>query len=125
MQETMRREQGLKAWWQFRKERKRLNSVLKRVKKLLQEKKLLNQLSASHYTRKIWTRILAQCIEPITLCRYLGGEISFKEMLKRLQRGHEFSPSEVKELNNTARMVQDEIKDNDNTEFVRFLSVLA
>jgi len=30
------------------------------VKKLLQEKKLLNQLSASHYTRKIWTRTLAQ-----------------------------------------------------------------
>ncbi len=125
MQETVRREQGLKAWWQFKKERKRLNGVLKRVKKLLQEKKLLNQLSASHYTRKIWTRTLAQYMEPITLCRYLGGEINFKEMLKRLSRGHEFSPAEVKDLNNTARMVQDEIKDKDDTEFVRFLSVLA
>ena len=123
--QQIRKVSGIKAGWQFKKEQKRVLSILKRVKKMLDERKLLQQLSASHHTRKIWTRHLAEYMEAVSLCRFLGSEINFKEFQKRLQRGYEFTPAEIKDLNNTAKLVQAEINDNDDEEYVRLLSVLA
>jgi len=123
--QAVRKESGISAGWQFKKQYKHLMSILKRIKKMLEEKKLLQQLSASYYTRKKWTRHLAEYMEAVSLCRFLGGEIKFNEFQKRLHRGYQFTPAEVKDLNNTAKLVQSEINDNDDEEFVRFLSVLS
>lgn len=122
---TTKKEKGLKAWWQTRGDVKRLKKILKSIKKMLESKKLVHQLSASFHTRKIWTRQLAQYMEPLSLCRYLGGEIKFKDFQKHLYRGYKFTQTEIKDMEHTAKKVQEEINDNDDEEFVRFLSVLA
>jgi len=91
--QQIRKVSGIKAGWQFKKEQKGVLSILKRVKKMLDERKLLQQLSASHHTRKIWTRHLAEYMEAVSLCQLLVGEISFKKFQKRRQRGYEFTPA--------------------------------
>jgi len=47
------KEQGFKAWMQFKGEVKKLTKILKSLKKMLESKKLVHQLSASYHTRKI------------------------------------------------------------------------
>lgn len=122
---TTRREQGLRASWHCKRNIKRLRRILKRIKLMLEQKKLLQQLSASHHSRKIWSRHMAQYMEPITLCRFLGGELNLNDFQKRLHRGYQLSPSELREMNKAAKTVQTEVTDKDDEEFVRFLTLLA
>jgi len=122
---TTRQNDGLRAWWHTRGNIKRLQKILKSIKKMLEDKKLLKQLSASHHSRKIWSRHMAQHMEPISLCRYLAGEITMKEFEKRLLRGYQFSPAEIREMIEAAKTVEAEVTDKDDEEFVRFLSLLA
>ena len=121
----VKKEQGFKAWMQFKGEVKKLTKILKSLKKMLESKKLVHQLSASYHTRKIWTRQLSQYMEPLSLCRYLGGEIKFKDFQKHLYRGYQFTETETKDLEHTAQKIQEEINDNNDEEFIRLLSVMA
>lgn len=121
----VRREQGLKAWWRFRGDMKRLRLILKRVRQFLDSKKLTQQLAASRHTRKMWSRQLAQYMEPLTLCRFLGGELQFKDFQKRVSQSYQFSPDEVKAMNKAAKDVKDELEDKSPDLVVKFLAALS
>ncbi len=122
---TVKKENGFKAGWKTRGNIKRLNKLLKQLKKFLEKEKLLVQLTASHYTHKMWSRHLAQIIDPLTLCRYLSGELLFKDFEKRLNREYNFTSAEVKSMKQAAKDVQDEVSNNSSDVLIRFLSVFA
>jgi len=125
MQRNVRREQGMKAAWKFKGESKRFDTFLNDLKKILESRKLLQQLTASNYTRKIFNRHLAQVMDPLVLSKYLGGELSFKDFQKRLNREYEFSKSELKLLKETEQEVRHEIEKNASDVLIKFLTVFA
>ena len=122
---TVKQEHGFKAGWKTRGSIKRLNKLLVKLQKFLEKEKLLVQLTASHHTHKMWSRHLAQIMDPLTLCRYLSGELTFKDFQKRLNRDYSFSSAEVKSLKQAAKDVKDEVSKHSSEILIRFLSVFA
>jgi hypothetical protein len=122
---SIKKEQGLKAWWQFRGHRKRLDKIINEFNKILQSKSLLQQLTASNHTRKIFNRQLAQIMDPLVLSKYLGGEINFKNFQKRLNRDYEFTKTEEKSMRDTAKEVKEEIENNASDVIIKLLTVMA
>lgn len=121
----VKREQGMKAGWEFKKNGKRLQTIIKDLSRILESKKLLQQLTASNYTRKIFNRQLAQIMDPLMLSKYLGGELNFKDFQKRLNRDYQFTKTEEKSLKETEREVKDELEKNTTDVIVKFLSVMS
>jgi hypothetical protein len=122
---NIKKEHGLKAWWEFRSQRKRLDKIINEFNKILKSKNLLHQLTASNHTRKIFNRQLAQIMDPLVLSKYLGGEINFKDFQKRLNREYEFTKAEVKSMRDTAKEVKDEIENNASDVIIKLLRVIA
>ena len=122
---NVKKEHGFKAGWKFKGNIKRLNRILQSLGKVLQKKQLLIQLTASIHTRRMWSRQLAQIMNPLMLSRYLGGELTFNDFQKRLNRQYEFSPAEVKSMKQAVKDVKNELDKNTSDILIRFLSILS
>ena len=73
----------------------------------------------------MWSRQLAQIMNPLMLSRYLGGELKFNDFQKRLNREYQFSPAEVKAMKQAVKDVKNELDKNTSDILIRFLSVLS
>ena len=125
LKRSVRREHGFRAGLKIKKDCKRLDTLLKEIQRMLEGKNLMKQLSASSYTRKIFNRHLAQVMDPLVLSKYLGGELAYKDFLKRLNREYQFTKTEEKSLKDTQQEVKHEIENNASEVLVKFLSVVA
>ena len=122
---TVKQEHRFKAGWKTRGSIKRLNKLLKKLQKFLEKEKLLVQLTASHHTHKMWSRRLAQIMDPLTLYRYLSGQLPFKDFQKSLNREYSFSSAEVKSLKQAAKDVKEEVSKHSFEILIKFLSIFA
>ncbi|MDT8398616.1 MAG: hypothetical protein RQ899_08385 [Pseudomonadales bacterium] len=106
---AIRQEHGWKAWWQYRKKIKKIDSILKKAASLLIKEDLLVPYIASYQTRELWGGKI-EGMAPWLLCEYLGHQLSHKKLQDVAMGGRPLSQDENKILRQSRRMVVAESK---------------
>ena len=110
---AVRREHGLKAWWQLRKKFRHLNGFLLALKPAIKNIVQLRLLAASDATREMWNPSLSDILDKTSLCSLLAGEIKYKDFVKRYKLDQKLGPATLKEIKDaikeTRRLDENEV----------------
>ncbi len=100
---SIRRNQGWKAWWQYKKGNQHLETALKDVAKLLAKHGLLTPLAALQHTRQLLLENFSG-IDPRQLCQCLSRQISLKK-LQEQNPGIVLGNDEIKKLQKAIKAI--------------------
>jgi hypothetical protein len=103
---AVRKERGVKAWWEARKSIKESQVFLEQFSKILQKRGTLALMIASKEVKKIWTESLAGQIEAKILCHFLCGNIDTKRLQARTLNNKTFSSSAMNQFATLAKKIK-------------------
>ena len=119
---AVRREHGLKAWWQLRKKFRHLNGFLLALKPAIKNIVQLRLLAASDATREMWNPSLSDILDKTSLCSLLAGEIKYKDFVKRYKLDQKLGPATLKEIKDA---IKESWRLDENEVLVTLLRCLA
>lgn len=103
---AVRKERGVKAWWEARKSIKESQVFLEQFSKTLQKRGTLALMVASKEVKKIWNELLADQIEAKILCHFLCGNIDTKRLQARTLNNKTFSSSAINQFSTLAKKIK-------------------
>ncbi|MDC0598773.1 hypothetical protein OAP18_02920 [Gammaproteobacteria bacterium] len=106
----VRKENGIKAWWQYLADIRKLEKISKAFLQIIQKQNLLLPFIATYQARKLWTKNLSIKIDSGTICQYLSGQITEEQLNKRLFSAQKFTDEELSALKNSTKEITEDAK---------------
>jgi len=122
---TIRKEQGLGAWWKHRKSAKTVKLTLKKLLKALKKQGLLPQIVASASISRSVSPQVIRHLGPKTIAQFLAGKITSEKLHDTLGSSPAVSQEHIKSLDQLKVKLQEKINRFDIDDVASVLSVMS
>ena len=107
---NLRQSSGWKAWWQYRRQIKRLERARRKIIRLLGQQQMLRSYLASEQIRQLRSRHSLRQINPGLLLQFFCGQISQKQLKERSVGTSRLEEGDIELLEQSAAIVLKELK---------------